>query len=313
MLILALLACEPGAAALNDSTTPQDLSAHPYQAQSPDPVDTEALQQAVQASLEQLLELKASPIHASYAQAMTYSADPCPQIDVLEQDGTTTAHWQEVCYSHQTEAWLNGPMTTWSWEGGYIQPQTLPVFDDLYSVFWPLQTVRWEGFGLNGQTDITAPEGVDFNCSCVAMQGHSEPRDGRRYAFVAIDGPTHWTGTAAQDTWLEEDIQLKLSGFAKLQDNGEKGLYLRGSAAGLHPEYSVLEFELPVHRTGQSCSRWWEHGQQQLHVAARDSETGHWVTLELETWAEESCTVCDDSGDFCLDLAPLMDWEELPW
>ena len=51
----------------------------------------------------------------------------------------------------------------------------------------------------------------------------------------------------------------------------------------------------------------------EVTLQIRESATGHRTDLSLREFQDGTCTTCTDDGAFCLDMAPLMDWEDLPW
>lgn len=282
-------------------------SSHPYAIETLPEEDQEALSRSLENSLGQLLALHPEPVLASYQAAMTYGNKDCPRVDTLSQDGTTTAHWQDACYSAESQAWLNGPMTTWQWTQGHMDAQTLPAFDDLYQRVEPMRALRWEGQGLNGQTDIMAPD-ADFNCSCLAMSGKAED-SGKTYSFVALDGPSHWSGPEAEGTWMEHGLQVQFSGFASEQD-GLRELLILGKISGLDPDFDSLDLELSLKESDGQCEPW---NTTEQRIRARQSSNGHWVELLLPEFKEQSCMACTADREFCVDLSALMDWQEPPW
>jgi hypothetical protein len=282
-------------------------SPHPYSIEALPEEDQAALSRSLERSLGQVLSLHPEPVLASYQAAMLYGSKDCPRVDSFSQDGTTTAHWQDACYSEESQAWLNGPMTTWQWSEGFMDPQTLPAFDDLYQRMEPMRALRWQGEGLNGQTDIMAPD-VDFNCSCLAIAGKAEDA-GKSYSFIALDGPSHWSGPQAQGTWMEEGLQVQLSGFAS-QAGPQRELLMLGNISGLDPDFDSLSFELSLKESNGQCAPW---NTTEQRIGARQSSTGHWVELLLPEFGEQSCMACTEGGDFCVDLSPLMDWQAPPW
>ena len=300
------LACNP---ATQDTVPPSTTtpSPHPYTIQDLPAQDLEALNRSLQSSLLQLMDLAPAPVLASYQAALAYGGEQCPHVDTVSLDGTTTSHWQEVCYNGENQAWLNGPMTTWRWEQGYMDAQTLPAYDELYRRFEPMRTLRWEGQGLNGQTDIMA-EGVDFNCSCLAVSGQAKDGD-TSYSFIALDGPSHWSGPEAEQTWMDQGLQVQLSVFASLRGS-QRELLMLGNISGLDPDFDSLGFELSLQEEAGQCQAWNTTGQR---IRARQASTGHWIELEFNAHQESSCVVCTQDAELCVDLAPLLDWQEPPW
>lgn len=310
MSIIVLIAC--GTEQISDGPT-EDAplpSAHTYSAEPPQEIDPADLTEAVLSSLERLLTVQPAPILDAYDAALTYGSEQCPNETVTVEDGTTTAHWQEVCTSPAQEALFNGPMTTWTWDAGHMTTQTLPPYDDLFQFFPEMSELRWTGAGLNGQTDITAADGTDFNCSCLALSGQSEADD-TQHAFIALDGPSHWSGSEATGTWIQDNIKLRLSGFATKSEAG-RYIFLSGSASGLDDDYGAIDFTIPLQTTETGCESVPLNGNS-LTITTRQTETGHWTTLELSKPMMNSCTFCTQDDVFCLDLTPLLSWEELPW
>lgn len=310
MSVIFLIACSTDPAD-SAAATPEAPSAHPYTAQTPEEVDVEELTSAVLSSLERLLTIQTDPVLTAYSAALTYGTETCPSETITVKDGTTTTHWQEVCTSPQQEAIFNGPMTTWTWDEGYMASQTLPAYDDLFQLFPEMSTLRWTGAGLNGQTDITAASGVDFNCSCLALSGRAEDDSGSGFAFIALDGPSHWTGPETGGTWIQEDIQVRVSGFAGMRD-AMRFIYIGGTASGLDEDYGAINFSMSLKAKGEVCEIEPLQGNS-LFISIRQTESGRWTDLDLSKPMPNSCTFCTQDDVFCLDLEPMMDWEELPW
>ncbi len=312
-MIITLIACSSEPV---DTAAPAEApSAHPYTADSLADPDVAAVQDAVQASLERLMTLKTGPVLDAYAAALTLGTETCPNETITVEDGTTTAHWQEVCTNPDQYAIFNGPMTTWQWEEGYLGSQTLPAYDHVYQQFSMMRELRWTGAGLNGQTDISNALGADYNCSCLALSGSAQDDSGTRFSFVAMDGPSHWTGPETADTWVAEGIQLTLSGYAERQTDDIRRIYIKGSASGLDEDYGAISFLLAVESHNGHC-RGWIFDQKLdagMLLSIRQSQTGHWTDLVLEKMLPDSCTACTEDDTFCLDLTPLVDWEDVPW
>ncbi|MFT5584212.1 MAG: hypothetical protein ACI9VR_001797 [Cognaticolwellia sp.] len=302
-MTLACATATPGA------SPPQDLvpSAHPYAIEELPETDLAALTRSLENSLGQVMALHPDPVLASYQAALAYGGEDCPGVDTLSQDGTTTSHWQGICYNPDNQAWLNGPMTTWQWTQGYMDAQTLPAYDDLYQRLEPMRELRWDGQGLNGQTDIVA-DGVDFNCSCLAISGRAQDSE-TAHAFVSMDGPSHWSGPQAEGTWMEREIQVKLSGFASLRET-QRALLLMGNISGLDDEFGSIGFELSVQVEAGQCAHW---NTTEQRIWARQSSTGHWIHMDLPEFQAQSCVVCTEGDALCVDLFHLLDWEVLPW
>ncbi|MFT5685412.1 MAG: hypothetical protein ACI8RZ_006363, partial [Myxococcota bacterium] len=275
--------------------------------------DVTEIQAAIQSGIDRILDFHPQPVHDAYAAALTYGGPSCPNETLTIDDGTTTTHWQEVCTYPNQYAMFNGPMTTWTWENGYMGRQTLPAYDTLFNVFKQMESLRWTGTGLNGQTDITTELGVDFNCSCLAISGQAQDDDGTQYSFIAMDGPSHWTGPEAEGTWLEEGIQIQLSGFAWVLSTGERYVVLKGYISGLNDDYGTIEFALPFQSDATQCIGWQQPGLDGATISIRQSETGYWTNLSLTKTIPNTCTVCTDDDTFCLDLTSLFDWKTLPW
>lgn len=301
-----MLACQAEPPETPPPSSPSP-STHPYTIQDLPEQDLEALSAALQSSLPQILTLQPAPVLASYQAALIHGGEGCPRVDTVDQDGTRTSHWQEICNNPDNQAWLNGPMTTWEWHEGYMDRQTLVSYDLLYQRFEPMRELRWSGQGLNGQTDIVSPE-VDFNCSCVAISAQAQDQ-GTGFAFIALDGPSHWSGPEAQGTWMQQGLQVQLSGFASLR-SGRRELLLLGNISGLDPEFGTLGFQIALEEEGGQCGLW---DAEDVALQVRQSSTGHWVDLSLSELQDNSCTVCTAQGELCVDLAPLVAWEVLPW
>lgn len=306
MTLGVTLAC---ATATPEPSVPQDVvpSPHPYTIEELPELDLAALTHSLESSLGQVMALHPDPVLASYQAALAYGGEDCPLVDTLSQDGTTTSHWQGVCNNQENQAWLNGPMTTWQWSQGYMSPQTLPAYDDLYQRQEPMRELRWDGQGLNGQTDIMADD-VDFNCSCLAISGRAKDAD-TTHAFVAMDGPSHWTGPQAEGTWMDRELQVQLSGFASLRET-QSAVLLMGNISGLDAEFGSIGFELSLQQQDGQCAHWNTTDQ---HISVRQNSTGHWIELEFPEFQQDSCVACTAGDGLCVDLSPLLDWQDLPW
>jgi len=307
--LIALIAC---------TDTPMDSavepSQHPY---TPDTTagsdDSAALQSAIQQSIDRLLTINGEPIHSSYQAARAYGSEDCPIESVTIKDGTTTTHWQEVCNVLGEGTVFNGPMTTWAWQEASLDRMTLPTYDFLFEHFGAMSAETWSGNGLNGQTDIAGPDGQDFNCSCLTLQGQSISNDGFERAFIAMDGPSHWNGPEAEGSWMEANIQIQLSGYAEMIPESMNRIFAFGYAIGLAEDYNAIAFSLSVERVNGTCHPWENEELRSGSLQVRQAQTGRWEDYQLQSTYTDGCTTCTEDGSFCLDLSPLVDWSELPW
>ena len=317
-LFLASSACvsagaPPPASGTQDSGGTSDSQALPsawgYEStHDADPVTAGDMEAALAAFVVRIPTTLANPVISSYFEARSLGTDGCPGEVVVEEEGVgTVSTWQGVCQTPDGIT-FNGPMTVWIFDG-----VSLSEADRVLGRGFPEDDLSYTGKGLRGQTDIFSADGsADFNCSCTAIQAEGHHEDGRQAWHTVADGPTHWDGSAAEGTWMEEGIQSGLEAHWIRFPTGRVEFYASGSLEGFYDRFSAGEAGLRVDRdpTMGSCV-------MQGYLRIRDIETARWYEFAVnQADGDLTCSTCvedEELGSVCLNFQDLVDFEEKPW
>lgn len=280
------------------------------------PVTQEALQAAVEALVGALFSATADPVLRSYDEAMEFAAGDCPTATttITEANGEVR-YWESLCHTDR-EIWFKGPMTTWAWTGNPVADGSVDFISAILAETRP--GFRVSGRGISGQTDIYSSDGVlDFNCSCAAMMGLAEDDAGTEAFFNYVDGPTHWTGPAAQGSWMEAGLHPGLWMWAERSPTtGLVSVQVSGNVSGFHERFGSARLDLNLSRPLDGAAPCLSDPPTQLRVLLRDDESAEWLPLDFTVRATESaCLATASFGELALEVAldGLLDWEERPW
>jgi len=290
---VAGVGCAP---ATSDTGGAAPTSAADPDVQAPDPEVPPDLP-LVEAGLSELLGrlLDANPWQLADLQAETLAGgdDDCPSLeDMAEQqlfEGECTAstgvHYQGLSLSTRLS--------------------DVPIADGRTASDW---------YHLVSSLTVTWPDGsldqihADAELARVPAQG-----DQPRTTEIEIIGRAVSDRTAWADTWLAAGVDQHLDLTASWRD-GAPGVTveLRQAWPEGSPGAALVE-GFGVERTGADCAvaasrlrLWWP-------------DRG-WAEVTLDEGVAAACQACGPAtaggeplGDACVDLAPLLDWQEEPW
>lgn len=291
-----------------------------WEGEGPDEaLSVDALATATQALVDQLLQINASPVLDSYGEVMTYSQDRCPeQTETSSETTGDMRYWDGVCLGAE-DVWFKGPMTTWSWDDIEIAGGQVELLSDMMATSNAFDGYRFDGTGIRGQTDIYSEDGgIDFNCSCAAMQGAGQTEDGRVGFFSYMDGPSHWTGEASADTWMDQGVRPGLWLWAESDPVAAlRHVTAEGNVTGFAERYDTASLALtlfaPLDRSA-SCMA----DLSSFALTIRDAETADWTELSFavddsDPAACPACAALPDGEQVCVELGALLAWGTAPW
>ncbi len=292
-----------------------------WEEQAPEEVASAAdLSLDVQALIDQLRTINAAPVLSSYYEAMGNSLAWCPeQTETTAETTGDMRYWDGVCAGSE-DVWYKGPMTTWTWDGIDLAAGTVDIISTIMASSPSFEGYAFNGNGIRGQTDIYNPDSsVDFNCSCTAMQGMGMADDGRIGFFSFMDGPAHWTGPAAEGTWMAEGVRPGLWTWAEANPAEDmRHLTAAGNVTGFAERFDTARLDLTVFAPIDGSKACTAGDLSSFSLSIRDAETADWYNLEFEIDDSDAaaCTACAtlESGEqLCVDLLPAIAWEGAPW
>lgn len=314
--ILPLLAI----AGCSTPETPETAAASPWEWEGRSPeatVSAEELSVAVTALMDAVPTIHAAPVVSSYQEAMAYSQGRCPDVTRASSEATgDVQYWAAMCQGAEG-VWFKGPMTYWVWEDIALAEGSVDIVSGLLAARPELAGARYYGLGIRGQTDIfNTDSSIDFNCSCVAMQARGQTPDGQDLFFSFTDGPTHWTGAAADGTWMREGLLPSLWSVAREDaETDRRRLDIVGDLSGFAERFDTASLSLSLSRPRDGSLACDADGA--LSLTIRDAETALWHPLSFVISADErACLACadwDDGERICVDLASYLDWDDSPW
>lgn len=274
------------------------------------------LEESLASLVETTVSLSARPVLQSYAEAMTYSEDGCPNIVYASAETTgDVSYWDGLCES-STGVTFKGPMTTWSWDEIDLANGEVDMLSGYLS--GPGNGYTFTGQGIRGQTDIYDDTSeIDFNCSCIAMMAAGRHTDGTVGSVDYLDGPSHWTGAASQGTWLEQDLRVNMVKWATLDPAKQNiNVNYQGGITGLPGRFDTAKMDavLSWEIGGELGCK--DDGFQLLSLRLRDGETAEWSEPEFTVGpVGEACMACMmyDDQEVCVDVHSLITEVELEW
>lgn len=286
--------------------------------------DTAAPATATAAELEESLaslvstavSISARPVLQSYYEAMTFSEDVCPAIVYASAETTgDVSYWDGLCEA-STGVTFKGPMTTWDWADIDLANGEVDMLSSYLS--GPGQGYTFTGQGIRGQTDIYDDTSeIDFNCSCIAMMAAGRHTDGTIGSVDYLDGPSHWTGSASEGTWLEDDLRVNMVKWATLDPAGKNiNVNYQGGITGLPGRFDTAKMDAVLSWEIDSELGCKDDGFQTISLRLRDGETAEWSEPELTVGpVGEACMACMmyDGEEVCVDVHSLITEVELEW
>lgn len=280
----------------------------------------EELSDAVAELLVAVRTVNAEPVLDSYQEAMSYRLDWCPELTETSSEATgEMTYWDGMCEGAE-QVWFKGPMTTWNWEAIDLASGSVDLVSEIMASSTAFDGYRFHGSGIRGQTDIFNPDSsIDFNCSCTAMQGMGAAEDGRNGFFSFMDGPAHWTGAAAEGTWLEAGVRPGLWIWAEADPTvGLRHITAAGNVTGFSERLDTARIDLTVFAPLDGSKACTAGEISSFSLSLRDAETASWYELDFEIDDSDPtlCTACaplESGEEVCVDLMPVLDWEDSPW
>lgn len=315
--IPALLAsgCAPAPETVTDSSTEEAASAWTYEgADLDEPMNAEDLQAALQALVNRVRTINAQPVVDSYRGAMSHAYGECPTLVETSSDLTGDVdYWDGMCEGER-DVWFKGPMTTWTYEDIDVADGQI----DLVSTILEQNGFLYTGAGVRGQTDIFSVDtSIDFNCSCAAFWGQGVNSEGGSSFFSLVDGPSHWTGSEAEGTWLADGLRPGL--WQSFEINTAEGFQMasiHGSITGYAERYDTAQFDLDLFRPLDHSSACYAD-LTVFTIEVRDAQTGQWASIDFRVETNgDACAATGEvegTGEITLDLATVLDWTESPW
>lgn len=280
----------------------------------------EDLSAAVQALIDRARTINAAPVLSSYYEAMSYSFEWCPeQTETTAETTGDMRYWDGVCEGNQS-VWFKGPMTTWTWDAIDIPAGNVDIVSEIMSSSPAFDGYLFYGNGIRGQTDIYNPDSsIDFNCSCTAMQGMGMADDGRVSFFSFMDGPSHWTGSAADGTWMADGVRPGMWSWAEVNpDEDMKHVTLAGNLTGFAERFDTAKIDLTVFAPLDGSKACTAGDLSSFSLSIRDADTADWYELVfvIDDSLEGVCGACaplETGEEVCVDLSPILVWESAPW
>lgn len=315
MLIFWTMACS---ATGEDTATPVDSTptASPWEYQrdsQDDGFDVDVLESELQDLLGDLRSYNATPVLDSWGAVRAYGDDQCPEetVTTTVENGTAT-YFERLCVANKV-TWFKGPMTVYEFADNDLLSFEI---QELY-VYGNLDGTPWTGTMMKGQTDVYQLDGsLDYNCSCTAGLAEGDPDAETHAWFTYTDGPTHWTGPEDDGTWMDRGEQSSLYlEYRRSLTGGRWQAGARGSVSGRGEVFGSVEMSIAL--SGESSDLTRCSLDDRVRLAARQTDTGRTLDLELTLDTETSCTFCgtavEGEREICLDLSSVNDWKGAPW
>jgi len=137
---------------------------------------------------------------------------------------------------------------------------------------------------------------------------------------LSIEGGFHWDGPGSEGTWVSGDAVPTVQATSLYSPTTQiRSLTFDGAWEGDLDGFTAASLQgvsLAADASG-GCTT-----EPEGSFSLRDS-SGNWYTLTLDGTGDPSTPACDgcgeltwrgeDLGTVCLDLSPLLSWEESPW
>jgi len=284
---------------------------------SPAVYDQDAFEDTVNAAFRDVMTISGAPPILGYW-AMMAEADEeeviggCPQY-----------------YEYGGSSYWAGSCTAVSGAGfdGY-------VFAEVYEnaeVLGPGSAMS--GFSINGQAILTDGDGSRLDLSGYTYDAAGTINSGDTPAWMtAVYGAFSWNDEVVAETWLGGPLQPTLDATAfqyTLDGDGNTAqiVNLTGGLGGLDASWSTAYLE-GIYMVNE-VPGFWECGLEPTGIISARSSDHHWYQLVFDVEEQESgvfttppglCDGCGtvyragvEVGEACVDVSPLIDWEDQPW
>lgn len=266
--------------------------------------ELEVFAEEAQALVERLRSLNSGIIPAIYEDAATWGDDRCP---VYHVQSDTTAYWESIC-STGDGASFHG--------------------DVFYSIVDGVDRAgqSYQRHELFTHSRITRADGASFRGAGNVIVGERSTEDGKKTFTSYTLGVFSATTELAEGEWISEGVENNLNSSYEVKATGApQSASIDGSVGGLGGTYVAASFT--NFKLGSAESGWLCEGEPSGSLSMR-TEDGDWLTLFFETPDAQGSlpkdpSACDGCGtvgfegerlgEVCLDLSPLLAWEDAPW
>ncbi len=266
-------------------------------------VDLLSIEIAINESLLTVLDYNATTISESYNSIMSYSDSSCPAA--YEQDGNS--FWYGQCKSEQ-EMTYDGYLF-------YTSYQNHDLFGD---------GTIWDATSFAGSSNMQYPTGENAHWGGNSYIANGTNPEGMP-TFLSIINGSFWDQNA--DSWLKDGLSTSMVMYAidyilpEFPDATANFIHLNGSLPITNGEITAISF--------QEVSLYSETLQYPCELepigrlSARTVDSD-WIEIHFDVEEDWTLTgLCDGCGsaylndqlvgEICLDLSPILDWEEAPW
>ena len=284
----------------NIESTEKPLSYEHEEAQSTPSLDIASMEEEVNEAIAQMRDNHSREIVDSYYNVMDYADEQCPTA--YEDDGN--AFWYGYCDSGQGLSF-----------DGYLFFNTYDDYD-LFS-----DGTLWDAEIINGSTTMYHDSFGKSHYSGNAYIAQGVNNEGADVFLSAVQGS--FLVESSDDVQLQEGWSPWMTMYAFRQDTGfgvSKVLILNGSIplSGIHVGALSFSNMAAFAAPGYPCPK------EPTGTLSLRSSQGVWLDVAFDVTEDWQLTgECDGCGmattefgdayEFCVDVAPLVLWEEVPW
>ena len=190
------------------------------------------------------------------------------------------------------------------------------------------------GIVLNGQAYITGADGTRLDLAGQTYNVAGTVDSGAVRAWqTAVVGTFVWDDEVAADTWLGSELQPTLEATAYKHPLDETGtltaevVSLTGGLNGLDAEWDTAYLD-GLYMIDE-IPGFWSCGVEPIGTMSARSPSGDWFQVVFDVMEQEdgsydappgTCDGCgtvyladQEVGEACIDISPLIDWEDEPW
>lgn len=249
---------------------------------------------AIQGTVDRLLELHAAPVLAAYATALATRDEICPE---QFYELGPSSDWYGQC-----ETGAGGSFQ------GYATNEVIPEGEQ------PVNS-------LAGAATVVTTEGHTFSFGGSCYQGSRLQEDGVLVGYTGLNGNFGWDGPGSADSWLGSDVQPGLDYYWALLPGLYAAVGVNGAVSGLDGTARAVRFDDVTVNSGE-CP-----GEPSGSISVRGSDGWYDVLFDHprsdEEWEAFDRSLCDGCGEawyrgsrigeVCVDFSALYTFEEAPW